>query len=112
MNRYVTRSVAIVLALTACGDKVCTLEPVRFRVNPEAVSIAVGETVTVSGEAVGCGGEYRRSLVVHLTTDDTAFVSIGPTLATVTGRKPGSARVVAGAFTGDSVHQAVSVTVR
>lgn len=102
------------IALGGCAQStVCTVEGVGLVVTPSAPSITVGQTVTLSGQAVWCGGHGRRNVPVVVATADTAILLVGATRTEVTGRSLGTAHLdVSALFDADTLRLSVDVRAR
>jgi len=87
------------LALTACGDKVCAGIGLD-RVVPTNATIAVGESVTPQYQTGGyCYGtaptdaDYHNADAGRWSTTDSTVVLLDQTTGKATGRRPGTAEI-------------------
>lgn len=102
LPRLVLAGVAVFT--TACG---CDAD-LRWRFNPTARTLAIGESFTPSLQLLGCGGTEPLSDVITWTAQDSSIVRVDRATGRTIGLRSGTTLVVG---TGERYHTGGGVTV-
>jgi hypothetical protein len=95
-TRRLLSVVVVPLLLAACDaldPAVCTSD-LQVRITPDSATLAVGDTLTVRAEALGCGGTQRLEEEMRWSSEAPSIASVTPVPGLVTAIAPGEVRIV------------------
>lgn len=98
MGKAAVQALALTISLLiggcgVVGPEACNAD-LTWRVTPTEARLAVGESMTVKGEAFGCSGTERLEEDVRWSSEDPAVASVNDMTGQVTAEAVGSTIII------------------
>ncbi len=93
---YAVLSLAAVSLLGGCDADTPTFCPgdLRWEVSPTSASLSVGDTVTATAEALGCGGTQRLEEDMRWTSRDSTIARVDSITGTIRAQSVGQTEII------------------
>ncbi len=87
---------AVTMSLVGCdvSDSVVCPADLQWRVTPSEARLAVGESVTVAAEALGCGGTQPLEEDMRWSSEDPAVATVHELTGRITAEAVGGTRII------------------